>query len=253
MFFIGFGVSLLRKGVSRTMLVAICDDEKVFREELRSVLFNYKAERRLHLDVYLYSSGEALLASAKAFDMVFLDYQMPGMDGMEVARELRRRNLTCSIVFVTSYPEFVFDSFEVYPYRFLCKPIAREQIETLMTGFIKEQKLLAPITVIADNEQIVIQTKDILYVEGAGKYCVIRTMNNTYKSSKTLSQVHNLLPQHCFYRSHKSYVINLYCVNSFRQGIATLTNGEIATIARSKTAEFKKTYKRFIKDFCIKV
>lgn len=235
------------------MLVAICDDEKVFREELRSVLFAYKAERRLHMDVYLYSSGEALLADRKAFDMVFLDYQMPGLDGMEVARELRRRNLTCSIVFVTSYPEFVFEAFEVQPYRFLRKPIAPEQIEALMTGFIKEQKLLAPITVMVDCEQVVIPSKDILYVEGDGKYCVIRTTKNTYKSSKTLAQVHNLLPQHCFYRSHKSYVVNLYSIHSFEQGVAKLTNGESARIGRSKIAEFKRVHKQFIKDYYLKI
>lgn len=136
------------------MLIAICDDDQFFREELRSILFAYKAERRLHIDVYLYDSGEALLADRKAFDMVFLDYQMPGIDGMEAARELRRRNLTCSIVFVTSYPEFVYEAFEVQPYRFFCKPVTQEQFSALMTGFIREQKLLAPITVLVDSEQI---------------------------------------------------------------------------------------------------
>ena len=234
------------------MLVAICDDEMIFREELRSVLVTYKAERRLHIDIYLYSSGEALLSTSKAFDMVFLDYQMPGMDGMEVARELRRRNLTCSIVFVTSYPEFVFEAFEVQPYRFLCKPVAAEQIETLMTGFIREQKRLAPITVMVDGEQVVIQSKDILYVEGDGKYCIIRTMKETYNSSKTLAQVHALLPQHCFYRSHKSFVLNLYSIHSFEQGVVKLTNGEIARIGRSKIPEFKRVYRQFIKDYYLK-
>lgn len=234
------------------MRVAICDDEKFFREELRSVLFAYKAERRLHMDVYLYSSGEALLAERKVFDMVFLDYQMPGMDGMAAARELRRRNLTCSIVFVTSYPEFVFEAFEVQPYRFLRKPITAEQTETLMTGFIREQKKLAPITVMADGELVTIPSKDILYLEGAGKYCIIRTVTETYNSSKTLAQVHALLPQHCFYRSHKSYVINLYSIHSFEKGIAKLTNGENATIGRSKMGEFKRIYKQFIKDYYFK-
>lgn len=234
------------------MLVAICDDEKFFRESLRSILVAYKAERRLHIDVYLYSSGEALLASPKAFDMVFLDYQMPGMDGMAVARELRRRNLTCSIVFVTSYPEFVFEAFEVQPYRFLCKPVVPEQIEALMTGFIREQKRLAPITVMADGEQVVIQSKDILYVEGDGKYCIIRTTKETYNSSKTLAQVHALLPQHCFYRSHKSFVLNLYSIHSFEQGVVKLTNGEIAKIGRSKIPEFKRVYRQFIKDYYLK-
>lgn len=235
------------------MLVAICDDDKFFREELRSILFAYKAERRLHIDVYLYDSGEALLADRKAFDMVFLDYQMPGIDGMEAARELRRRNLTCSIVFVTSYPEFVYEAFEVQPYRFFCKPVTQEQFSALMTGFIREQKLLAPITVLVDSEQVVIPSRDILYVEGNGKYCIIRTVKETYNCSKTLAQAHNLLPQHCFYRSHKSYVVNLYSISSFDGGIAKLTNGENARIGRSKIGEFKRVYKQFVKDYYFKI
>lgn len=235
------------------MLVAICDDDKFFRDELRSILFAYKAERRLHIDVYLYDSGEALLADRKVFDIVFLDYQMSGMDGMEVAREMRRRNLICSIVFVTSYPEFVFASFEVQPYRFFCKPISQEQMFSLMTGFIREQKLLAPITVLVDSEQVIIPSKDILYVEGNGKYSIIRTVDNVYNCSKTLAQVHDLLPQHCFYRSHKSYSVNLYSVTSFDGCIAKLTNGEIARIGRSKIAEFKRVYRQFVRDFYCKI
>ncbi|MBR4017500.1 MAG: response regulator transcription factor [Oscillospiraceae bacterium] len=235
------------------MLVAICDDEKFFLEELRNILFAYKAERRLHLDVYLYESGEALLADRKNFDMVFLDYQMPGLDGMEVARRLRERNLTCSIVFITAYPEFVFESFEVQPYRFLCKPISPELISDLMTGYIRKQKLLAPITVLTYDGQVVIPSKDILYVEGDGKYCIIRTKDETYHSSKTLAQVHALLPQHCFYRSHKSYVVNLYGVSSFDGAIAKLTNQEVVRIGRSKIPEFKRVYRQFVKDFYVKL
>ena len=235
------------------MLVAICDDDVFFQKELQSVLFSFKAERRLHIDVYLYGSGEALLSDRKKFDMVFLDYQMPGIDGMETAKELRKRNLTCSIVFVTSYPEFVFKSFEVQPYRFLCKPVAEEIITTLMTGFIREQKLLAPVTVLTDDGQVIIPSKDILYVEGDGKYCVIRTASKTYHCSKTLTQIHDMLPQHCFYRSHKSYVINLYGIGTFDNSKVTLTNGEVAKIGRSKAGEFKRIYRQFIKDYYVKI
>lgn len=235
------------------MQLAICDDDQFFRKELKSFIMDYKTGRRLHIDIYEYNTGEALLADRKSFDMVFLDYQMPGLDGMAVARELRSRNLSCSIVFVTSYPHFIYESFEVQPYRFYKKPITQEQIELLLTDYICQQKLLAPIIVINDSEQIIVQAKNILYVEGDGKYCVVRTEKRTYNSSKTLSQVHALLPQHCFYRSHKSYVINLYSIASFDQGIVTLTNGEIAKIGRSKIGEFKRVYKQFIKDYFVKI
>lgn len=235
------------------MLVAICDDEAFFREELRSILFAYKAERRLHIDVYQYPNGEALLADKKLFDIVFLDQEMPGLNGMQVARTLRSRNITCSIVFVTSYPDFVYESFEVQPYRFLRKPVKPEEITGLMNTFIKQQKLLSPITVINDNEQTVIQAKDILYLEGDGKYCIVRTNSAVYHSSKTLAQVHEQLPQHCFYRTHKSYVVNLYCIDSFDKGSAALTNGELVKIGHNKAAEFKQVYKQFVRDYYVKV
>lgn len=235
------------------MMIAICDDEMIFRQNLKSFIYSYKTERRLHIDVYEYPSGEALLKTDKAFDIIFLDYQMSGINGMDVARELRQRNMACSIVFVTSYPQFVFESFEVQPYRFYVKPIAHAEIITLLNAFIKHQKMLSPIIVINDSEQQVISAKDILYLEGDGKYCIIRTSTNTYRSSKTLAQVHALLPQHCFYRSHKSYVVNLYGICSFDRGIATLINGEAAKIGRSKISEFKQIYKQFIRDYYVKV
>jgi len=231
------------------MMVAICDDEAFFRNELKTYILDYKHQRRLHIDIYEYETGKALLTSSKKFDMVFLDYQMPGLDGMEVARALRRRQLTCSIVFVTSYPDFVYESFEVQPYRFWPKPITADQIDKLLNKYISEQKQLAPLIVIDDYEQKVIAAKDILYLEGDGKYCIVRTQTETYHSSKTLAQVHALLPQHCFYRSHKSYVVNLYSIDSFEHGIITLSNGEVAKIGHSKIGEFNRIYRQFLKDY----
>lgn len=235
------------------MRVAICDDEKIFRDGLRSVIIEYKTKQRLHIDVYCYESGEALLEDTGTFDMVFLDYQMPGLDGMEVARALRKRNCTCSIVFITAYPHFVLESFEVQPYRFFVKPVTTGQISALMNTFIAQQKQLAPLIVINDREQTVVQAKDVLYIEGDGKYCTIRTSDNTYTSSKTLAQVHSLLPQYCFYRSHKSYVVNLYSIHSYNKEVITLINGEFVSIGRSKVAEFKRSYLKFIKDYCVKI
>lgn len=234
------------------MLIAICDDEKSFRNELKSFIVKYKLENHLCIDICQFSSGEELLDSNEIFDIVFLDYQMSGLDGMEVARKLRLKNIVCSIVFVTNYPQFVLESFEVQPYRFFVKPLLEEQLMSLMTTFIAQQKLLSPIIVINDNEQKVVSAKDIMYLEGNGKYCIIRTATDTYHSSKTLAQVHALLPQHCFYRTHKSYVINLYCVDSFAEKCITTTNNEKVLVGRNKMAEFKRIYANFIRNFYLR-
>lgn len=235
------------------MLIAICDDENLFRDAIRSVLREYAVGRRLQLDICEFSRAEELLDAKKRFDMVFLDYQMPGINGMDAARALRARNLSCSIVFVTSYPQFVLESFEVQPFRFLLKPVQQEQVVALMNAFIAQQKQLAPIVVIHDSTQTVIDAGDIIYLEGSGKYCIIRTMDKTYTSAKTLAQVHALLPQHCFYRIHKSFVVNLYAVRSFDKDTVTLTNEEIAKIGRGKIGEFRQVYAQFVKDYYVKV
>jgi len=235
------------------MLIAICDDEELFRETLITNIINYKTQRHLPIDIEEFVSGSDLLASKQKFDMIFLDYLMPGLDGLEVARALRQRNITCCIVFVTSYPQFVYESFEVNPFRFYTKPFEQDQLTLLLNTFIKQIKLLSPIIVINEGEQHVISSQDILYLEGDGKYCIIRTTDRTYYSSKTLAQVHALLPQHCFYRTHKSYVINLYSITSFNKKSVILTNGEQAKIGQNKFSEFKKVFKQFIQDYYIKV
>ena len=121
------------------MLVAICDDEKTFRDELKSFLVKYKLQNHLCIDICQFSNGEDLLNSTEIFDMVFLDYQMPGLDGMNVARSLRSKNIVCNIVFVTNYPQFVLESFEVQPYRFFVKPLLEDQLISLMNSFIAQQ------------------------------------------------------------------------------------------------------------------
>lgn len=177
------------------MLVAICDDEKIFRDELKSFLLKYKTNNHLCIDICQFSNGEDLLNSNEIFDIVFLDYQMPGLDGMEVARKLRSKNIICNIVFVTNYPQFVFESFEVQPYRFYVKPLEEKQLISLMNTFIAQQKLLSPIVVINDNEQKTVSAKDIMYLEGDGKYCTIRTatlFNIEYENTVFIDLVVNV-------------------------------------------------------------
>ena len=110
------------------MQIAVCDDESFFRDNLKKLLIEYKTEKRIHMDIFEYESGEELLSSEKIFDIVFMDYQMTGINGLETARLLRLKNTICEIIFVTSFPEFILDSFEVQPFRFMLKPLQAEKI-----------------------------------------------------------------------------------------------------------------------------
>lgn len=235
------------------MQVAICDDDGIFRRKLKDILIEYKAEKRICIDISEFESGEEFLADSTVWDIVFMDYQMNGLDGLETARKLKNKNPICSIIFITAYPEFIFESFEVQPFRFMLKPLENRKIYDALNSYIKQQKLLYPLIVIENGEQKTVNSQDILYLEGDGKYCIVRTANDTIHSSKTIAQVYKLLPEHCFYRVHKSYVVNMYCIDSLKNNIITLNNGEIAVVGRNHIAEFKKVYMNFVKNYYVRL
>ncbi len=235
------------------MLAAICDDEAVFRGELKAFLLEYKKSRRIPLDIEEFSDGNSLLNNAGKFDIVFLDYEMPDLNGIETARALRARKNMCSIIYVTSYPEHVFEAFEVGTYRYLVKPLDKEKLTTALDDFIRDTKMMFPIVVNTDGEQLTISSEDIIYLEAEGKYCNIRTPDKFVRSSKTIAKVFDLLPAHCFYRTHKSYAVNFYCIISVKNNIILLNNGERINISRNRITDFKKAYKDFVKHFIMRM
>lgn len=235
------------------MQIAICDDEADFRKELKEELLLYRNQKRIAIDIIEFENGNDLLLSKDIFDIVFIDYQMPGLNGLEVAKALRQRKCTCCIVFITSFPQFMIDSFEVQPFRFLIKPVDLDKLNHTLDDYIQQQKLLNPILIIEYGEQVTINSDNIIYLEADGKNCIIRTNDKTFRSSKTLSQLLNVLPEHCFFRIHKSYVINLYCIYKIKGNEVYLINGEKAIIGRNHIKEFKEFYRDFVKNYYVRL
>ncbi len=235
------------------MQVAICDDDKVFRQDLKEKMIRYRKEKRIAVDIVEFDAPEILLSSETVFDIVFMDYCFKDQNGLEAAKQLRVKNFTGSIIFVTGYPQFVYDSFEVQPFRFFVKPVEEDKLRAAMDSYLRQHTLLNHIVVVQDGEQITLSAADILYLEGSGKYCLIRTREDTYRSSKTLSQVQRLLPEYCFYRIHKSYVVNMYSVAAIQGHELLFVNGERASIGRSRLKDFKKSYLDFVKNYYVRL
>ena len=114
------------------MRIAICDDDVQLICLLKQLIYRYANEHRYDFVVEEFYSGESLLNSSLVFDIIFLDYKMNILNGLDTAKQLRKRNTSNVIVFVTSYTHFVLDAFKVNAFRFLVKPITEKKIwETL--------------------------------------------------------------------------------------------------------------------------
>lgn len=111
------------------MFAALCDDDKYITEEIKKLLLEYAKDNRITIDIDEFESGEELLNSEKNYDIIVLDYQLGSTNGLTVAKELRKRNVLSSIIFLTSYPNFMIDAFEVNTFRFLLKPIDKSNFQ----------------------------------------------------------------------------------------------------------------------------
>lgn len=120
------------------MKIAICDDQMAMHTELKKHLENYAQKRNLIMIYNDYTNGFDLISSQNEYDIIFMDYQMAEIDGLETARQIRKKNTDTTIIFLTSFPDIVFDTFEVNAYRFLVKPIDDARLEAALDSYLSD-------------------------------------------------------------------------------------------------------------------
>lgn len=120
--------------------IGICDDEAPMRKSLRASL-----ERKLQLmgedyQVNEYDSGETLVrhSEAEGLDLLFLDIEMKGLNGMDTARLLRRRDARTILIFVTAHPDYVFQGYEVHAFHYILKPYDEHKIQNVLEQALNE-------------------------------------------------------------------------------------------------------------------
>lgn len=171
------------------MYIAVCDDEKPFRMSLITKLNLFADIHGLNFVIDEFSDGKELVSSKKTYDAIFLDYQMKEYNGIDTATVFRKRNNDVTVIFVSSFPDIVFDSMKVGTFRFLVKPVKDEELDEALSSCIK--KLEGDNYIIADDtdsgKSCRIDQKDIIYCEADNFYSRIRTQNSYYRFNGTLS------------------------------------------------------------------
>ena len=232
------------------MKIAVCDDEKLFRNEIIDLLNEYAAEKNLILEITEYDDGRKLMASETVFDMIFLDHQMNELNGLDTIKSIREKNIDTKVVFVSSYPEIVFDSLKYNTFRFIVKPVSREKlfeaVDSARAQLDSERRLIVKDEIY--NESIVIYEKEIIYAQAENVYTCIITEKGSYRYPYNLSALEEELDPGRFFRTNRSYIVNLDHIVSYDKTGMTLSNGHKAVISRAKYKEFNCFYINYIKN-----
>ena len=233
------------------MYLAICDDQISELDLLSDLLTRWQKERQTALRFKTFRSGAELLDAAEreSFSLYLLDVMMPGMDGIEVAREIRTRNDTAEIVFLSSSPGFAYESYSVRAKDYLLKPIQAEMLFALLDQLaLREKKPQEGITVKSGATLIRILFSQLSYVEVSGKHLFFNLTDGTVREVYgTLKEYEPLLlsrPE--FLQVHRSYIVNMLEVEELSSSGIRTFSGKQLPVSRLLYPQVQKDYMKLL-------
>ncbi|MCI5874276.1 MAG: LytTR family DNA-binding domain-containing protein [Clostridiales bacterium] len=227
--------------------IAICDDEKECRKTIAEYCDRYCKQRNLKACCREYASGEVLLEHGEA-DILLLDVEMAGMDGLQVKDLLGRQRADTRILFISSHEEALPEAFGRQVYGFLKKPVDYGQLEKkldIVVADLEEQNRCILYESTGSIRKI--SMNQILYIQADGKYTKVFLMDEEgyVFSDKSISEWKEELGPNDFGMCHRSYFVNFYYVKQIQEDIM-LANNQHIPVSRRMEKEFRENYRRYI-------
>ena len=226
--------------------IAICDDKDIIVKKLHAQIQCFLKDREFEWEIHPFTDPLKLLQFSKPIQILFLDIDMPQMNGLKVAKEVAGKWQDVKIIFLTAYSEYMQNAFKVKTFRYLLKSFQNEEVkealfEALDVILEKNFKLIK-----VDGKIIQINISDIYYVESLGDESVIYRENDFIISKSTLKEwaKENYFG---FYRGNKDYIVNFLHVEQIKDKVL-LTNGKELSIAVRKKRLIKEAYYLFKRD-----
>lgn len=226
------------------MRILICDDDRDIVTQLQKYIMEFFKSRKIKSpEIQCYGSGEALLSDAGAKDIVFLDVEMPGLNGIYVGRELKEADENAIIFIITSYVEYLDDAMRFHVFRYLSKPLDKQRLFLNMRDAIQLYN--------STNIKIPIETRDGIYtckaseiisIEVMGRLLTIHTLSRDFTSLQNMDYWSRTLDMPCFFRTHRSFIINMKHVTDFNHSLIHLSDGYTAYLTKRKYQAFKNAY-----------
>lgn len=232
------------------MKIAVCDDERVFSERLKNLIDDYY--RSSEHTVHIFDSAAEMLRQIEQnpdmFAAVFLDIEMPEIDGIQAAGRIRKCSEDVSIIFLTSHTELAMEGYEVNALRFLAKPVNQVKLYEVLA--LLDKSVNRQCIVINDGGvNVMVKHSDVCYIKAENVYLRVVTENKNYLLRKKLADIESELDSGRFVRIHRSYIVGLEHVCSFDGKAVIMTDGTQLPLSRSCEKQFKDAVMNYLRRF----
>ncbi len=226
------------------MRIAVCDDDKIIRNITVRLLQEYSKQKSIDFDIITFASGEDLLAYSGELHIILMDIEMDQIDGIITTRQLHHRNPDILVILVTSHVRRFKDGYKVNAYRFMTKPIHRDEFTEYMNDAVAEVLGRRIITLRKEGVDVTINIKSILYVSAQQGYTEVWTAKNTYRSDNSLITWEEQLDPKLFFRCHKKHLVNISQIEDLSDRIK-LKNGDVIEVSRRKYAQLREVFMNY--------
>lgn len=223
------------------MRIAIVDDELNWLKRALGYVRNYFQDKEVCVEAY--HSGESFLKQNKQYDIIFVDIEMPGMDGFEVSKEYKNQYPKCILIILTSHTEMSMEGYRVEAFRYIDKQSMRTKIREALSAAEKRLVNQRILTIEAVGiGKIPLRLDSILYVETGKRNLLVHTEKNVYYCKYSMKQMEKWLEGSCFYRCHNAYIVNLDYIETIDSKDAYLTDGSKVLVSDRKRAMLRKKH-----------
>ena len=230
------------------MRIAVCDDNPKELEKIKGCFCRIQG---YDLVCSYFDSTSTVMEILKTenspYDLYILDIEMPGMNGLKLAKSIREKDSRALFVFLTSYTRYMKDVFDVVTFDFIEKPISDEKLLQIL------ERAATYLNITSQHfsfgyraSRYSLKYDRILYIEKKGRQALIHTFEDVYKTNMTLEEIWKQLNPKSFVHIHSSYIINLYNLDRKDNEIAIMRNGEKLHITKGYRRELAMRHYEFV-------
>ena len=231
------------------MRIAILDDSYEDAKQLEDYLYQFQKEKNVSFQIEIFhSSFDFLEEYGESFDLLFLDIEMPGSNGLEVAREIREKDQTVGIIFVTNMSQYAIEGYEVNALDFVVKPVRYYSFSQKLEKAMHLMKLRKETNLVINTRDGLrrVRTSEVEYIEKEKDFLVYHLPQEELKERGSIKSVKEKLTAQSFSECNGGYLVNLSNVKRIGKDTITLLSDRELPMSRRLKKQFTEDFIRYM-------